>query len=132
MDGSPVILVNLPPEIPPAIQASLMKNNAPVLLNPVGHHWVAPKVGIKRIQAIGGDGQRLETTEIRPVNDQSRSHEENDELSQLLCYTTPGEFKQERGRPSKLTFKRIGDIAIAIRYASSLAAAEVGLHPGPC
>jgi hypothetical protein len=46
MGGSPVILVNLPPEIPPAIQASLMKNNSPVLLNPVGHHWVAPKVGI--------------------------------------------------------------------------------------
>ena len=51
----------------------------------------------------------------------------DNELSQLFCYSTPGEFRRERGRPSKLTFKRIEDIAIAVRYGSSLAAAAVGV-----
>jgi hypothetical protein len=50
-----------------------------------------------------------------------------DELSQLLSYSAPDELRRERGRPSKLTFKRIEDIAIAVRYGSSLAGAAVGV-----
>ncbi len=53
------------------------------------------------------------------------------DLSQLLRYRSPNEFHRERGRPGKLTFKRIDHIAFAIRFGSSLAAAAigVGLHP---